>query len=349
MGKCEMKILVAGATGVIGRRLVPLLVKAGHEVAGLTRSPAKARILQGMGAKPVIADALDPLALLSLLRRETPDVVVHELTSIKKVDLRHFDWSFAVTNRLRTEGTDYLLAAARAAGVRRFVAQSFAGWPYAREGGPVKAEDAPLDRHPPPLFRLTLEAIRHLESAVTGETALEGIVLRYGSFYGPGTAISETGWLVEDIRNQRVPVIGGGGGIWSFIHIEDAARWTLAAIEQGAPGIYNIVDDDPAPVAEWLPFLAQAVGAQPPHRIPAWIGRFLIGDSVMFMTEVRGASNQKAKQTFPMILRWPSWREGFRGGLGGPLPPYEGRSWTRQALLTRLPEFRVVSQFDCGP
>ena len=188
----------------------------------------------------------------------------------------------------------------------------------AREGGPVKTEDDPLDRHPPPLFRLTLEAIRHLESAVTGETALEGVVLRYGSFYGPGTAISGTGWMVDDIHKRRVPIIGGGGGIWSFIRVEDAARLTLAAIEHGAPGVYNIVDDDPAPVSEWLPFL---VGAKPPHRIPAWIVRFLIGDAVMFMTEVRGASNQKAKQALEVNLKWPSWREGFRGGLAGPLPP----------------------------
>ncbi|MGB7966029.1 MAG: NAD-dependent epimerase/dehydratase family protein, partial [Methylocella sp.] len=194
---------------------------------------------------------------------------------------------------MRKEGTDYLLAAARAAGARRFVAQSFAGWPYAREGGPVKTEEDPLDPEPPAAFRRTLDAIRYLESAVTGETSLEGLVLRYGSFYGPGTAISEQGWMVNDVRKRRIPIIGGGG-VWSFIHVDDAARFTRAAVERGVPGVYNIVDDDPARVSQWLPALAEALGAKPPRRIPAWIARFVIGDGVVFMTDVRGASNAKA-------------------------------------------------------
>ena len=246
LGACQMKIFVAGATGAVGRRLVLLLTAAGHQVAGLTRSPAKADLLRRIGATPVIADALDRAAVKEVVQRQKPEIVVHELTSIMKVDLRNFDRGFAATNRLRTEGTDNLLAAARGAGVRRFIAQSFAGWPYARAGGPVKTEEDPLDPEPPAAFRQTFEAIRYLESAVIRETGLEGVVLRYGSFYGPGTAISEDGWMVNDVRNRRIPIIGGGGGVWSFTHVDDAARFTRAAITRGAPGIYNIVDDDPA-------------------------------------------------------------------------------------------------------
>jgi len=313
-----MKIFVAGASGAVGRRLVLLLTAAGHEVAGLTRTPAKADLLRKIGAMPVIADALDPAAVMDVLQRQRPEVVIHELTSIKKFDLRNFDQGLTETNRLRTEGTDNLLAAARAAGVRRFIAQSFAGWPYARAGGPVKTEEDPLDPEPPAAFRRTLEAIRHLESAVTGKTGLEGLVLRYGSFYGPGTAISEQGWMMDDIRKRRIPIIGGGSGVWSFTHVDDAARFTRAAITRGAPGIYNIVDDDPARVSQWLPALAEALGAKPPRRIPAWVARFMIGDAVVFMTDVRGASNAKAKRTFGMNLIWSSWRDGFRSGLGDP-------------------------------
>jgi nucleoside-diphosphate-sugar epimerase len=312
-----MRIFVAGATGALGRRLVPLLTASGHEVAGLTRSPAKADLLRNMGAEPVIVDALDRAAVMDAVQWAKPEIVVHELTSIKKVDLRNFGRGFAATNRLRTEGTDHLLAAARAAGVRRFIAQSFAGWPYAREGGPVKTEEDPLDPNPPPSYRRTLEAIRYLESAIIGETAVEGIILRYGGFYGPGTAISEQGWMVNDIRKRRIPIIGGGG-VWSFVHVDDAARFTRAAIERGPPGAYNIVDDDPARVSQWLPALADALGAKPPRRIPAWIARFMIGDAVVFMTDARGASNAKAKRAFGLSLIWPSWRDGFKRGLGDP-------------------------------
>jgi nucleoside-diphosphate-sugar epimerase len=313
-----MKIFVAGATGAVGRRLVPLLMAVGHEVAGLTRSPAKVGLLRRIGATPVIADALDRAAVKEVVQRQKPEIVVHELTSIRKVDLRNFDRGFAATNRLRTEGTDNLLAAARGAGVRRFIAQSFAGWPYARAGGPVKTEEDPLDPGPPPTFRRTLEAIRYLESAVIRETRLEGLVLRYGSFYGPGTAISQDGWMVNDVRNRRIPIVGGGSGVWSFTHVDDAARFTRAAITRGAPGIYNIVDDDPARVSQWLPALAAALGAKPPRRIPAWIARFAIGDAVVFLTDVRGASNAKAKQAFGLNLIWSSWRGGFKEGLGDP-------------------------------
>jgi len=313
-----MKIFVAGATGAVGRRLVLLLTAAGHEVAGLTRSPANVSHLRRIGATPIIANALDRAAVMEVVQRQKPEIVVHELTSIKKIDLRNFDPGFAATNRLRTVGTDNLLAAARAAGARRFIAQSFAGWPYARAGGPIKAEEDPLDPEPPAAFRRTLEAIRYLESAIIGETAVEGLILRYGTFYGPGTAISEQGWMVNDVRNRRIPIIGGGSGVWSFTHVDDAARFTRAAITRGAPGIYNIVDDDPARVSQWLPALAAALGAKPPRRIPAWIARFVIGDAVVFMTDVRGASNAKAKRAFGLNLIWPSWRDGFKRGLGDP-------------------------------
>jgi 2-alkyl-3-oxoalkanoate reductase len=310
-----MKIFVAGATGALGRRLVPLLKAAGHEVAGLTRSPAKTDLLRNMGAKPVVAEALDPTAIMDAVQREKPEVVVHELTSIKKVDLRNFDQEFSETNRLRTEGTDHLLAAARAAGTRRFIAQSFAGWNYVRQGSLVKTEEDPLDPNPPSSFRRTLDAIRYLESAVMGETALDAVVLRYGAFYGPGTAISDHGWMTESVRKRRVPICGSGSGVWSFIHVDDAARFTAAAVRRGARGIYNIVDDDPARVSEWLPALAKAIGARPPIRLPAWIARLVIGDGLVFMTSARGASNAKAKRAFGLDLIWPSWRDGFREGL----------------------------------
>jgi nucleoside-diphosphate-sugar epimerase len=313
----SMKIFVAGATGALGRRLIPLLISAGHKVAGMTRSPAKGSLLQSMGADPIVADALDPSAVMNAVRQQKPEVVVHELTSIKKVDVRNFDQGFAATNRLRTEGTDNLLTAARAAGARRFIAQSFAGKPFAREGGPVKMEGDRLDPNPLPSYRRTAEAIRYLESAVTAQTALEGLILRYGSFYGPGTAIGEHGWIVNGIRKRRIPLIGCGSGVWSFIHIDDAARFTAAAVERGAPGIYNIVDDDPAPLSQWLPALAETLDAKPPRKIPAWIARVFIGDAVMFMTYARGASNAKAKEAFGLNLTWPSWRDGFRRGLGG--------------------------------
>lgn len=316
----KMKVFVAGATGALGRRLIPLLASRGHAVTGLTRSPAKVALLRSLGAKPAVADALDAAAIMAIMQSEKPEAVVHELTAIGKVDLRNFDQGFIETNRLRTDGTDHLLAAARAAGARRFVAQSFAGWTYAREGGPVKTEEDPLDPAPPPSFRQTLEAIGHLETAVMGAKDLEGIILRYGFFYGPGTAISENGATARAIRKRRVPIVGGGNGVWSFIHIDDAARFTAAAIERGVPGIYNVADDDPAPVAEWLPALAEALGAKPPHRLPLWLARLFLGGGIIFMTSTRGAANAKAKRAFGLDLIWPSWRDGFRQGLSDPVP-----------------------------
>jgi nucleoside-diphosphate-sugar epimerase len=309
-----MKILVAGATGALGAQLVPRLVARGHEVAGMTRSPAKREIIFAMGATPVVADALDPDSVARAVAEAEPEVIVHELTALSGgLDLRHFDRSFAVTNRLRTEGTDHLLAAGRAVGIRRFVAQSYAGWPSARTGGPVKTEDDPLDPQPAKAMRETHGAIRRLEATVLGADWLEGVVLRYGGFYGPGTSLdgpdSES---VKMLRKRQFPVVGDGGGVWSFIHIGDAADATVAAAERGRRGVYNIVDDEPAPVREWLPAAASTFGAKPPRKVPRWLGRLLAGEApTVMMTEVRGASNARAKRELDWRPRHPTWREGF--------------------------------------
>jgi 2-alkyl-3-oxoalkanoate reductase len=313
-----MRIFVAGATGALGRRLVPLLVAGGHQVTAMTRSPAKAGGLRAAGAEPVVADALDREAVLAAVTAARPEVVVHQLTDLAGVtNLRKFDAGFAATNRLRTEGTDHLLAAARAAGTRRFVAQSFAGWPFARIGGPVKTEDDPLDPDPPAELRRTLDAIRRLEAAVLGAQGIEGLVLRYGGFYGPGTSAGAGGYMLDDLRRRRFPIVGAGTGVWSFIHIDDAATATAAAVERGAPGIYQIVDDDPAPVSDWLPALAAAAGARPPRRVPVWLARLLVGEhGVVLMNEVRGAANAKARRELGWTPTYRSWRQGFRSGLG---------------------------------
>jgi 2-alkyl-3-oxoalkanoate reductase len=315
-----MRVFVAGATGALGRQLVPELVAGGHEVVGMTRTAAKQEALRAMGARPVVADALDPDAVARAVAEAEPEVIVHQLTALSgRLDLRRPDRYFAMTNRLRTEGTDYLLAAGRAVGVRRFVAQSYAGWPFARTGGPVKNETDPLDPDPPRALRTTLAAIRHLEEAVTGIGLGEGLVLRYGGFYGSGTSLSlEPGAaMVEPVRRRQFPLIGDGGGVWSFVHIEDAAAATAAAVERGRAGIYQVVDDEPAPVREWLPALAEALGAKPPRRVPRWLGRLLAGEAAtVMMTEIRGASNAKAKRELGWTLRYPSWRLGFAKGLG---------------------------------
>ena len=315
-----MKIFVAGATGALGTHLVPQLVANGHDVVGMTRSESKQDLIRSLGATPAVADALDPDAVAIAVAQAAPEAIVHELTALSgSLDLRHFDRTFALTNRLRTEGTDHLLAAGRAVGVDRFVAQSYAGWPFARTGGQVKSESDPLDPTPPAAMRTTLDAIRHLEDAVTGASWTEGIVLRYGGFYGPGTSLSlkPEGDQVPLIRGRKFPVVGDGAGVWSFIHIEDAAAATVAAVEHGSRGIYNVVDDDPAPVAEWLPAVATAVGAKPPRRLPRWLGRIAAGEAAtVMMTEVRGASNDKAKRELGWRPRYGSWRDGFANGLG---------------------------------
>lgn len=307
-----MRIFVAGATGAIGKQLVPRLVAAGHEVHGMTRSESKWAMLHEMGAVPVVADALNPDQVAEAVGRAKPEVIVHQLTAIGALDTRHFDRDFARTNRLRTEGTDYLLSAGQAIGVRRFIAQSYGAWPYIRTGGPVKTEEDPLDPTPAREMRETLAAIRHLEQAVLGARWTEGIVLRYGAFYGPGTSMAPGGQQFEMVRKRMFPLVGNGGGVWSFIHVADAAEATVAAIERGRRGIYNIVDDEPAPVAQWLPALAQELGAKDPIHVPHFIGRLFAGESgVVMMTDARGASNAKAKRELSWRPAHSSWRQGF--------------------------------------
>jgi nucleoside-diphosphate-sugar epimerase len=308
-----MRVFVAGATGAIGRQLVPRLVEAGHEVHGMTRSESKRAMLRELGAVPVVADALDPDGVAEAVGTARPDVIVHQLTAIGALDLRHFDRDFAQTNRLRTEGTDHLLSAGQAVGVRRFVAQGVAGYgAYARTGGPIKTEEDPLDPAPARQMRETLAAIHHLERAVLGAEWTEGIVLRYGAFYGPGTAMAPDGEQLELVRRRRFPLVGDGGGIFSFVHVADAAEATVAAVERGSRGVYNVVDDDPAPVAEWLPALAKELGASKPMRVPRFVGRLFAGEAgVMMMTELRGASNEKAKRELGWRPAHPSWRQGF--------------------------------------
>lgn len=308
-----MKVLVAGATGVIGRELVPRLVAAGHEVVGMTRSASKRGPLREMGATTVLADALVAEQVAHAVAQAEPEVIVHELTAIPKVlDMRHFDRDFEMTNRLRTEGTDHLLSAGKAAGVRRFVAQSYAGWPFARTGASVKTEADELDPDPLSSMRRTFKALQHLEQAVTGARWIDGIVLRYGALYGPGTSMGPRGEQATLISKRKFPVVGGGAGVWSFVHVVDAAVATMAAVERGERGIYHVVDDDPAPVAQWLPAAAAALGARKPQRVPLWLGRILGGEAAaVMMTEVRGASNAKAKRELDWQPRFPSWRDGF--------------------------------------
>lgn len=315
-----MRIFLAGATGALGKQLLPRLVERGHEVTGMTRSDAKQRLIADLGGRPVVADALDPDSVARAVALAEPEVIVHQLTAIPHaLDMRHFARDFAQTNRLRTEGTDHLLAAARAVGARRFVAQSYAPALYARVGGPVKTETDPIDSRPPAQARTTVEALRHLEQAVTQASWTEGVVLRYGSFYGPGTSLSrgDEGAMMDLVRKRGLPLVGASGGVWSFIHIEDAAEATVRAVEGHARGVFNITDDEPATVAEWLPVAAQAIGAPAPRRVPRWLGRLFAGEfATLMMTESRGASNAKAKQELGWAPRFATWREGFAHGLG---------------------------------
>jgi nucleoside-diphosphate-sugar epimerase len=306
-----MRVFVAGATGAIGRQLVPRLVAAGHEVHGMTRSASKAALLEELGAVPAVADALDRDQVAEAVDRARPDVIVHQLTAIGALDMRHFDRGFATTNRLRIEGTDHLLAAGEAVGVRRFVAQSYFA-SYERTGAAVKGEEDPFDPSPAREMRGTIAAIRHLEEAVLGARWTDGVVLRYGAFYGPGTSIAPDGQQSELVRRRKFPLVGDGGGVWSFIHVGDAAEATVAAVEHGRRGVYNVVDDDPARVAEWLPALAQTLGAKPPVRVPRLVGRLFAGEAgAVMMTELRGASNAKAKRELAWHPAHPSWRDGF--------------------------------------
>jgi len=308
-----MRVFVAGATGAIGTRLVPRLSAAAHQVVATTRTPAKVEQLRALGAEPMVVDGLDAPAVRKAVASAEPDAIIHQMTALAvKPDLRRFDRWFATTNELRTRGADILLAAAGDAGVRRFVAQSYTGWTNPRTGGQVKTERDELDPDPLKMQRESLAAIRYLEQTVAA-APLEGIVLRYGNIYGPGA--SEP--LVELIRKRRFPIIADGAGVWSWIHLDDAAAATVAALERGDPGSYNITDDEPAPVSQWLPYLAEAVGAKPPMRVPKWLARPLAGAvAVRWMTEARGASNEKAKRELDWQLAWPSWGKGFRDGLG---------------------------------
>jgi nucleoside-diphosphate-sugar epimerase len=320
-----MKVFVAGATGVLGRSLVPQLVARGHEVVGMTRSASKQDLVRSLGARPVVADALDPDAVARAVASAEPEVILHQLTALSGKmsirDARHPDRSSLtiMTNRLRTEATDHLLAAGRAVGARRFVAQSFGAFRWAREGGPVLTEADPIDPNPPGALRAGLVGILHIERAVPAIEWGEGLVLRYGGFYGPGTAISlaPDAQMAAAIRKRQFPIVGGGDGVWSHVHIEDAAAATVAAVDHGPPGVYNVVDDEPAPVRVWLPVLAGALGAKPPRRVPRWLARLAAGETAtLMMTESRGASNAKAKRELGLQPGYPSWRQGFAQGLG---------------------------------
>jgi nucleoside-diphosphate-sugar epimerase len=307
-----MRVFVAGATGAIGSRLVALRVAAGHSVVGLTRSLAKADAIRRAGSEAAVAEALNRAAIVEAIAGVKPDVIVHEMTSLGAAnDLRRFEQTFAVTNRLRTEGLDNLLAAAQQAGTPRIVVQSFCGWPFARTGAPVKSEDDPLDPEPPRELRRTLDAIRHLENAVTTSPAISGVVLRYGAFYGPETGLFD-GPMIEQLRRRRVPLIGDANGWWSFLHVDDAATATAIAIERAGSGIYNIADDEPAPVREWLPALAAMLGARLPRHLPRWLARIVAGEHIVtLMTEARAGSNAKAKRELLWQPKYASWRQGF--------------------------------------
>jgi 2-alkyl-3-oxoalkanoate reductase len=310
-----MRVFVTGATGALGQYLVPGLVASGHEVTATTRAPGKVAQLRAAGAEPVIVDGLDRDAVIAAVLAAAPEVIVHQMTALAGLrSLRNPDRVFAATNELRTRGTDNLLAAAARAGTRRVIAQGFAGpGPDRRPGGPLKTEEDPPDWRP---IRSAVQgpaAIAYVDKTVPAE-AQEGIVLRYGGFYGPGASDP----LLEMLRKRQVPVIGGGTGVWSFIEITDAAAATIAAVDHGAPGLYNVVDDDPAPVAEWLPYLARVAGAKPPLRLPAWLGRLLAGEFVVAqMTTSRGSSNEKARKELGWEPRYASWREGFRAWVSG--------------------------------
>jgi nucleoside-diphosphate-sugar epimerase len=330
-----MRVFVTGASGAIGRRLVPQLIAHGHEVIGTFRSSANAERVRALGAEPIALDLLDARAVRQAVLDTEPEAIVHEATALTGLsDFAHFDRSFAQTNRLRTEGTDLLLAAARDAGVHRIVAQSYASFRYAREGAPIKSEDDPLDPTPVPAMRESWAALTHVDEAVT---AAGGITLRYGNFYGDPDDV-----LVEGVRQGAFPIVGDGSAIWSFIHLDDAAAATVLALEHDGPGIYNIVDDEPAPVRVWLPALAKIVGAKPPEHFSVELARQFAGEAAVVMgTESRGASNAKAKRELGWTLRYPSWRDGFVAAYVSP-SPMEGPG-TKQPVTTTSPGVRPGS------
>jgi len=322
-----MRVFVAGGTGAIGAPLVRQLIEHGHEVTATSRHPERAEHLRRLGAAVVQMDGLDAASVGEAVARAEPEAIIHQMTSLAgKLDMRHFDRSFRTTNTLRTTGTRHLLAAADAAGVKRFLAQSYTGWPITRDGEGPPTESEPFDAHPARAQRETLAAIRTLETSVLG-APLDGIVLRYGSFYGAGV------WepLVEMVRKRMLPLIGDGAGVWSWIHVEDAASATVAALERGEPGVYNVVDDEPAPSSEWIPGLARLIGAKRPLHVPVWLGRLLAGEVVVrMMTEARGASNEKARWVLDWHPCFPSWREGFPHALGATPTVAAPRGGTRR-------------------
>jgi nucleoside-diphosphate-sugar epimerase len=315
-----MRVLVVGATGAIGAHLVPQLRARGHEVIGSSRSAGKAERLRALGAEPIVLDVLDAEAAREAVAATHPDAIVYQATSLLDLsDFKHFDRSFAQTNRLRTEGTDNLLAAARDAGVHRFIAQSYANFRYAREGGPVKTEDDPIDPTPPAAMRQTQAALRHLDQAVT---AAGGIALRYGNFYG-----DPNDGLVTAVRSRKFPIVGDGQGIWSHIHLHDAAAATVLALDHDGPAIFNIVDDEPAATSVWLPELASIIAARPPQRFPRLLARLVAGEApVVMATESRGASNARAKRELGWTLRYPTWRQGFAAAYAQPKAVTAGTS-----------------------
>ena len=304
-----MRVFVAGGTGAIGQHLIPLLVADGHEVTATTRSTAKTAGLERAGAKPAIVDGLDRKGLIDAVKAAEPDVIIHQMTALSALkSFRNLDKSFALTNQLRTRGTEYLLEAAKQAGARRVIAQSYIGWNNPRTGSLVKTEEDPTDPRPLARTPASLAAIEHVDQAVPAGVP-EGLVLRYGSFYGPGASDV----LLEVVRKRRFPIVGSGAGVWSFIEISDAARATARAVTNGASGVYNIVDDDPAPVREWLPYLAERLGAKPPMHVPVWLGKIAAGElGVAQMTNVRGAANGKAKRELNWQPEFASWRDGFQ-------------------------------------
>jgi nucleoside-diphosphate-sugar epimerase len=306
-----VRVFVAGGSGVLGRRLVPQFVARGHQVTATTTSAAKLSLLAQLGAEGVVMDGLDEVSVKEAVAAARPEVIVQQMTAISRAhagepDLKHPDRWFATSNRLRTEGTDHLLAAAEATGVSHFVAQGYAGWNGIRQGGWVKTEEDPLDPEIGTVMRKSAEAMRHLEDVVL---RAEGAVLRYGALYGPGATDDQ----VELLRKRQYPLVGRGTGYMSWVHLDDAASATVLAVEQKAKGVFNIVDDEPAPASEWLPYLAECAGAKPPIRIPKWLARLLAGEqAVVMMTEGRGFSNAKAKRELGWKLRYPSWRQGFK-------------------------------------
>jgi 2-alkyl-3-oxoalkanoate reductase len=312
-----MRVFVAGASGVIGRRLVPMLVEAGHEVTAMTRSDERAGSLRGLGAEPVVCDVFDGEALTASVIGARPEAVVHELTDIPPAfDPRKMETQMAGNDRIRTEGTRNLVAAAAAAGARRIVAQSIA-FAYAPTGEGLKTEDDPLFDDAPWPFVRGIRALHDLEDAVTGTEGIEGVVLRYGFFYGPGSAYAPGGAYAYSVGRRAFPIVGKGDGVFSFVHVDDAAAATVAGVERGRPGVYNVVDDDPAALREWLPAYAEVLGAKSPRRVPKLIARLVAGAyAVGLATDLRGASNQRAKAEFAWQPRYASWRQGFREALG---------------------------------